>query len=483
MSASPFTSETRISGQSKVNINTLKLSNFSKTAIFFDVFVSVATTYSTCFFYYFILSHTGHAQLSFFGPAFVSAVYILLRFSSRAYVARENFTLKPHLQHVLMCWSGAFTFLVIVYFSAGVGFDISHDWLAAAFLIGLVSLPLGRIGAALKANGDLVEPQAFFRNVYMISAERDAAAATAMHTAFEEGLRIVGVSYLSDYESQEYSNENCEVLVEEIRHALKDRDISEIYLHFPHGMERIRDLSAALARLPIRVLLIRHKDAAESADPHAIRLGDHVAVELLSAPISARGLVAKRTLDIAVASAALFFLLPVIVMACLGIAIESGRPIIFRQNRKGVAGLPFTIFKLRTMSVQENGDKIVQACRNDPRVTRLGAVLRRTSIDELPQLFNVLRGDMSIVGPRPHALAHDTYYGALIKEYPRRHNVKPGLTGWAQVNGFRGETKDLHAMSERVRHDIWYIENWSIWLDIRIIFKTAGCVLLQKQAY
>ncbi|TIX43853.1 MAG: undecaprenyl-phosphate glucose phosphotransferase, partial [Mesorhizobium sp.] len=146
-------------------------------------------------------------------------------------------------------------------------------------------------------------------------------------------------------------------------------------------------------------------------------------------------------------------------------------------------GKPFNIYKFRSMTVQENGTQIRQAQRNDARVTRLGRILRRSSIDELPQLFNVLRGEMSLVGPRPHAVAHDDTYTLAIASYAYRHHVKPGLTGWAQINGFRGETKELWRMEKRVEHDLWYIKSWSMLLDIKIIWKTALLIFSDRNVY
>ena len=155
------------------------------------------------------------------------------------------------------------------------------------------------------------------------------------------------------------------------------------------------------------------------------------------------------------------------------IKLESSGPVIFSQRRKGFNGREFKIFKFRTMNVLEDGHVIPQARRNDPRVTRVGRILRTTSIDELPQLLNVLRGQMSLVGPRPHAVAHDDGYTKVIAKYAFRQHVKPGLTGWAQVNGFRGETAQLELMERRVECDLWYIKNWSFWLDLRIIVLTV----------
>ena len=147
--------------------------------------------------------------------------------------------------------------------------------------------------------------------------------------------------------------------------------------------------------------------------------------------------------------------------------MDSPGPILFRQRRRGFNGRPFQIFKFRTMSVQEDGDCVVAAQRNDSRVTRVGNWLRRTSIDELPQLLNVLQGSMSIVGPRPHALVHDTEFEKLLDNYAYRHHVKPGLTGWAQVHGYRGEMRTVEDIEQRIKYDLWYIDNWTLATDIR----------------
>lgn len=174
------------------------------------------------------------------------------------------------------------------------------------------------------------------------------------------------------------------------------------------------------------------------------------------------------------------WLLPfLIIVACI-LRCESGSPVIFKQRRGGRGGKIFTIYKFRTMRVLEDGPTVVQVTENDPRVTRFGAFLRKTGIDELPQLWNVLIGDMSIVGPRPHALAHDAYYEALIPSYRARQAVRPGITGWAQVQGFRGETKQVESMAERVSADIWYIDNWSFKLDMRIVVRTAWELLFVR---
>ena len=152
--------------------------------------------------------------------------------------------------------------------------------------------------------------------------------------------------------------------------------------------------------------------------------------------------------------------------------LETGRPLFFRQRRYGFNQQEFRIIKFRTMTTLDDGDVVRQARRNDPRITRFGRFLRKWNIDELPQLINVLKGDMSLVGPRPHALSHNREYEQKIALYARRHNVLPGITGWAQVNGFRGETDTDEKMKRRVDHDLYYIDNWSLWLDLRILLLT-----------
>ncbi|MFZ4456776.1 MAG: undecaprenyl-phosphate glucose phosphotransferase [Bacteroidales bacterium] len=192
----------------------------------------------------------------------------------------------------------------------------------------------------------------------------------------------------------------------------------------------------------------------------------------------------KRTFDIGFSLFVLVFLFPFLfVLTSIAISLSSPGPIFFRQKRTGLKGEDFECLKFRTMRVNKDSDKL-QAVKDDPRKTKVGDFLRKTNIDEIPQFVNVLKGDMSIVGPRPHMLKHTEDYSRLIDTYMIRHFVKPGVTGWAQVNGYRGETKELHQMEKRVEKDVWYIENWSFWLDIKIIVMTVVNIFKgEKNAY
>jgi exopolysaccharide biosynthesis polyprenyl glycosylphosphotransferase len=194
-------------------------------------------------------------------------------------------------------------------------------------------------------------------------------------------------------------------------------------------------------------------------------------------------LAAKRSFDFALALAGLIFLIPLLVVVAAAIRLETKGPVLFRQRRGGMNGEAFRILKFRTMTVIEDGADVRQAARGDGRVTRVGALLRRTSIDELPQLLNVLTGDMSFVGPRPHAVAHDQHYGRLVVRYADRHRMKPGITGLAQINGARGETPTINHMRRRIDLDLWYVDHWSLALDFKILFHTVGEIAQPGDVY
>ncbi len=212
-------------------------------------------------------------------------------------------------------------------------------------------------------------------------------------------------------------------------------------------------------------------------------VGGLPAVSVFENPLFGVDGVVKRTADIAIAiSAVAIAAIPMAIIA-IGVKISSPGPVFFRQKRYGLDGREILVWKFRSMRTCDNGPVVKQATKHDPRITKIGAILRRTSLDELPQLFNVLEGTMSLVGPRPHASAHNEQYRSLIRGYMLRHKVKPGITGLAQVNGCRGETETLDKMQARVDWDHRYIRSWSLWLDIKILVQTVMVVLKQDEAY
>jgi len=219
--------------------------------------------------------------------------------------------------------------------------------------------------------------------------------------------------------------------------------------------------------------------------PHRTNLAFAPALDLVVRPLSPQALAGKAIFDRIFACFVLVLIAPLMAVVAFAVKLSSPGPALFRQQRMGAYGRPFTIYKFRTMRVHDAGapGKIRQATRGDPRVTRVGAWLRRTSLDELPQFFNVLKGDMSVVGPRPHAVEHDVFYQDLVDGYIQRYRVKPGVTGWAQINGFRGETDRIEKMQKRIDHDLYYLNNWSLALDVRIVAATVLCAFTNRNAY
>jgi Undecaprenyl-phosphate glucose phosphotransferase len=241
----------------------------------------------------------------------------------------------------------------------------------------------------------------------------------------------------------------------------------------------LNGLICSLSEVPAGLNVVPVEAAACLASATIVEFGNTVTMQVLRPPLSRLQQVAKRVFDVLVAGAGLVILAPLLTLVAIAVKLDSPGPILFRQTRHGYNNEKIKVFKFRSMIRLENGDDFVQAARNDSRVTRVGAILRRANIDELPQLINVLRGEMSIVGPRPHATAHNKMFEGKISVFSRRHVVKPGITGWAQVNGYRGATQTLEQMQRRVEHDLYYIDNWSFWFDLRIIIMT----LFSKSAY
>src|SRR5665213_2168744 len=269
-----------------------------------------------------------------------------------------------------------------------------------------------------------------------------------------------------------------------VANFVRDNNPSEILLAVPwKDTARIDFLREQVKLLPLSVRLLPDSQIRTLTNYASSARQRVLSIEIQRSPLSMTERFVKRIVDLVLAVVALVLFLPIMSLAGLAIKLDGPGPVIFRQNRKGFNGRPFVMFKFRTMTVQENGDSVTQAARNDPRVTSIGKLLRASSIDELPQLLNVLGGDMSLIGPRPHALAHDNYFERVLEDYAFRHHVKPGMTGWAQVNGLRGATPTIDLISRRVKMDLWYINNWSLWLDIQIVLKTFFEVLRKRNAY
>jgi Undecaprenyl-phosphate glucose phosphotransferase len=239
-----------------------------------------------------------------------------------------------------------------------------------------------------------------------------------------------------------------------------------------------------LGELPVNVNLCPDLSDLPIAPRKLTLMQETLMISLFERPLTGWASVVKRAEDIVLSLLLLLACAPMMLIIALLVRLDSPGPVLFRQKRFGFNNNPITVLKFRTMRVEAALDATVpQARRDDPRITQLGRILRRTSLDELPQLFNVLMGDMSLIGPRPHAIAHNEYYAQIIDGYLRRHRVKPGITGLAQVNGLRGETATVAAMDARVKYDLYYIENWSLRLDLWILLRTLVVGFVHSNAY
>ncbi len=272
--------------------------------------------------------------------------------------------------------------------------------------------------------------------------------------------------------------------LEELPIYIKKFPVDLVFIALPMTAEtKIRNLMDVLQDTTVSIFIIPDVFAYGLLNLSIYDINGIPALSMNEAPTFGPAGIIKRIEDIMFASFFLIMALPLMLLIASLIKLESRGPAIFKQRRYGLDGKEIVVWKFRTMTVCEDDTIIRQAMIGDMRVTRFGAVLRKTSLDELPQFINVLQGTMSIVGPRPHAVVHNEHYRKLIRQYMWRHKVKPGITGWAQINGLRGETATIDKMEKRVEHDLWYIRNWSLWLDLKIILLTMVKGFSSPQAY
>jgi len=287
------------------------------------------------------------------------------------------------------------------------------------------------------------------------------------------GLKIVGIYD----ENPGATAQDFEALLA----AIEQKRIDTVFLAVPIHMDQvIRGWIDRLADTTASVYLVPNLDAFDYLYSRWGFVGGHTVVSIFETPIYGIDGCLKRVVDVVLSSIGLMLSAPIMLLSAVAIKLTSKGPILFRQRRYGLDGQEILVWKFRTMTTMDDGAEVKQATKNDPRVTPVGRLLRRTSLDELPQLFNVLRGSMSLVGPRPYAIAHNEQFRSLIRGYMLRHKVKPGITGLAQVLGSRLETDTVDKMRARIELDHRYIRDWSLWLDLKIIVKTIAVVLRQE---
>lgn len=405
-------------------------------------------------------------------------------------IYRSNVGLSIKAFRLFKAWSATFCFLMVMAFLTKTSENYSRMLVGQLFVIGyfvqlFLHFAVREVQKRFMANAYRME------NALIIGA---GDLANFLHQKISNnpwfGERIVGCVLLDEGQERDKEHADAKQRLSILGHI---SDLDEIVAQ--HGIRTVYLVTPLGGSEVINEVYLKLLDKCISVnwvpDIFSLRLINHSVREiagipvltLSETPLTGMSLFLKNLEDRVLAALILLCISPVLLLVALAIKLDSPGPVFFRQERMGWTGESFRIWKFRSMVVHQPQDGVVkQAQKNDPRLTRVGAFIRRTSLDELPQLFNVLTGEMSLVGPRPHALQHDTLYSQDIVDYFARHNIKPGMTGLAQVRGFRGETKDIEQMIQRVDSDIEYINNWSLWLDFVILVRTLNA-FTGKQAY
>jgi Undecaprenyl-phosphate glucose phosphotransferase len=454
-------------------------------AALLDALIIMLSSLSGAFLYHWMTDQPlQHLSVPFASGLFAGLIYVI-PLSGRGYYDFERVA-QPGVEIVRILFSWCMTVLLLAFLAFLV--KIAESFSRGSFLLFVDIAAVGLIGGRRLAKN--IISSAIDRGVLgrrfcvLVGDPAELAALEGRDMLPYFGSGAVDRFSLTEISDPTERQKSDETILQAVTNFARMHNSSEILLALPwHDMARIGFIRSQLKMLPASIRLLPDVHVRGLTNSAGAAGQKSSSIEIQRAPLNSGERLLKRTGDVALAFFALMFAAPMMVVIALAVRLNGPGPIIFRQTRKGFNGKPFVMFKFRTMTVQENGASVTQASRNDPRVTRIGKWLRATSLDELPQLVNVLRGEMSLIGPRPHALAHDDQFEKMLEDYAYRHHVKPGLTGWAQVHGLRGATPTVALIDARVKMDLWYINNWSPWLDIQILFKTVVEVLRKRNAY
>ena len=381
---------------------------------------------------------------------------------------------------IFLMWNVSFVALAAIGFLTKSTSDFSRGWLLLFYIGGLIAM-LATNAAIQSTLAWLISKRIIRRRRLLLVGTLDEVARLEREIADGATSVVVAASAII---SEDCDDARKAALLKKAAANARLLRIEDVVISSGISSPEFLDQSvAAFSLLPVAIhvgaggLLSRFKDA------EVARFGRATTLSLTRHPLGAFEAMSKRAFDIVSSSVAIVLLSPLLLLIAALIKYDSNGPVFFRQRRRGYNLIEFGIWKFRTMTTLDDGAVVKQATANDARITRVGRFLRKYSLDELPQLFNVLKGEMSLVGPRPHAVAHDEFFEQRIARYPRRLNMKPGITGWAQVNGFRGETDTDDKMASRVEHDLYYIDNWSLGFDIYIVLLTVFSSKASENAY
>jgi Undecaprenyl-phosphate glucose phosphotransferase len=418
----------------------------------------------------------------------LTALFVVPCGLGRDYSLKRLLMPKEQLRSVFFHWNTAYSLFVFVLFLSYATDFYSRGSIVAQYVAGLVTvLTVRGLTTQIVARG-LRKGSLGGKRVVVVGEAATASEITRRLKRGAQGVDIVSVVKIPvgpqghvAPASQRTETQAALAAVEEIG---RKTEIDDIIIGLPWTESgRIRTFVENLAVVPATIHLASDTTSVWAQSPVLARVGTLPTIRLSRAPLTLKDRIFKRAFDLVVAGLLLVLLSPLFLAIALAIKTTSRGPVLFRQRRHGFNQSEFRIFKFRTMTTLDDGPIIRQATRDDKRITGVGRFLRAKNLDELPQLLNVLAGQMSLVGPRPHAVAHNNEFEEKIRLYARRHNVKPGITGWSQVNGLRGETDTIEKMRQRVEHDLHYIDNWSLFFDIKIMLLTVFSRESYRNAY
>lgn len=429
----------------------------------------------------------GHLELSLYyqlllGACFLACFAVFPYFD--LYLPFRGASLWREAQSLAGAWAVVFAGLVMALFATKTSSEFSRLWIGQWALGGFAALLVFRM--LLRGGLRALRRRGLNLRFVAIAGAGTLGREVARRLAAAPwtGLQVRG--FYDDAETADVvDGVPLRGTLETLPEDVLGLGIDQVWIALPLQQDReVHALLRRLGELPVQVTFVPDLYGVQLLNHSIGEVAGFPVIRLMESPLSgAKGLI-KSIEDRGLALLILLLATPLMLLIALGVKLSSPGPVFFRQLRGGLHGERIRVWKFRSM--REHADKngsVTQSTPGDPRVTRFGAFLRRSSLDELPQFFNVLRGEMSIVGPRPHAIEHDAFYQKQIESYLLRHHVKPGITGWAQVNGWRGETGELGKMEMRVRHDLYYINNWSLWFDLRIILMTLWMVVSGKNAH
>ena len=420
-----------------------------------------------------------HGLILALGMAVVANVMVIID----AYDTAELCLWRRQVIKAIGGWGVSIAILLAIAFFDKVSDQYSRLWIGSWFVLGAAMSSAARIAVAVYI-GRRQRSGSLTLNVAIVGHEPFAQQVMEQITwPGDAEVRVVGI--FAPRLAAMGTGVASDGTVAGLLRLARKMPIDEIIVHLPEKRDHeFKAVLRKLGELPVNVNLCPDLSDLEILPRKLTMLQRTFMINVFERPLSGWSKVVKRAEDVVLSALLVLFFGPLMLLIGLLIKLDSRGPALFRQQRFGFNNNPITVLKFRTMRVEaENDQAVPQATRDDPRVTRIGRFLRRTSLDELPQLINVLKGETSLIGPRPHAIAHNEYYAELIDGYLRRHRVKPGITGWAQVNGWRGETADVAAMLERVKCDVYYIENWSLRLDLLILLRTLIVGFVHRNAY